>query len=87
MLFRSNLLGEPRAGLLFIDFASGELLQLQGHVTIEWAPKDALPAGALHLWRFAAERGFRRRAALALDWRFGEFAPTTLATAAWAAEN
>ena len=55
-----NLLGDPRAGLLFIDFALGELLQLQGHVTIEWAPKDALPAGALHLWRFAEGGGFER---------------------------
>ena len=82
-----NLLGDPRAGLLFIDFASGELLQLQGHVTIEWAPKDGLPAGTQRLWRFAVERGFRRRDALAFDWKFGEFAPTTLATAAWAVED
>ena len=54
----------------------GELLRLQGHVTIEWAPKDGLPAGTQRLWRFAVERGFRRRDALAFDWKFGEFAPT-----------
>jgi len=82
-----NLLGDPRAGLLFIDFASGELLQLQGRVTVEWTPKGELPAGAQRLWRFAVERGFRRRNALAFDWTFGDFAPTTLATAAWAAED
>jgi predicted pyridoxine 5'-phosphate oxidase superfamily flavin-nucleotide-binding protein len=82
-----NLLGDPRAGLLFLDFASGELLQLQGLVTIEWSPKGTLPAGAQRLWRFAVERGFRRRNALAFDWKFGEFAPTTLATATWTAED
>ena len=80
-----NLLGDPRAGLLFIDFASGDLLQLQGHVTIEWSPKGALPAGTQRLWRFAVEGGFRCRNALAFDWIFGEFAPTTLQTTAWEA--
>ena len=25
-----NLLGDPRAGLLFVDFASGDILQIQG---------------------------------------------------------
>ena len=30
-----NFLGDPRAGLLFIDFASGDLLQLQGTVAID----------------------------------------------------
>lgn len=80
-----NLLGDPRAGLLFMDFASGELLHLQGRVTIEWAPKGELPAGAQRLWRFAVEGGVRRRDALAFDWKFGDFAPTTLATAVWTA--
>ncbi len=82
-----NLLGDPRAGLLFIDFTSGELLHLQGLVTIDWSPGGAMPVGAQRLWRFAVERGFRRRDALAFDWKFGEFAPATLATAAWAAKG
>ena len=34
-----NLLGDPRAGLIFIDFASGDILQLQGTVTIDWHPE------------------------------------------------
>ena len=66
-----NLLGDPRAGLLFIDFATGDLLQLQGMVTIEW--------GEPRRWTVAVERGWRRPAALPLDWTFGEYAPTTLA--------
>jgi len=68
-----NLLGDPRAGLLFIDFANGDLLQLQGTVTIDWSNE-------LRHWRLAVERGWRRPAALPFDWRFGEYAPTTLAT-------
>lgn len=68
-----NLLGDPRAGLLFVDFATGDLLQLQGTVTIDWS-------GEPRRWRVAVERGWRRPAALPFDWRFGDFAPTTLAT-------
>jgi predicted pyridoxine 5'-phosphate oxidase superfamily flavin-nucleotide-binding protein len=66
-----NLLGDPRAGLLFVDFASGDLLQLQGTVTIEW--------GEPRRWRLAVERGWRRPGALPFDWTFGDYAPTTLA--------
>ena len=61
-----NLLGDPRAGLLFIDFATGELLQLQGKVTIDWTA-DAVP-GAQRSWHVAIERGWRRPAALPFDW-------------------
>ena len=32
-----NLVVDPRAGLLFVDFARGSLLQLTGRTTIEWA--------------------------------------------------
>lgn len=68
-----NLLGDPRAGLLFVDFATGDLLQLQGAATIHWEePRH---------WTVAIERGWRRPAALPFDWTFGEYAPTTLATA------
>jgi len=68
-----NLLGDSRASLLFLDFAVGDVLQLQGTVTIDWADRR---------WRMAVERGWRRRAALPFDWSFGGYAPTTLATAA-----
>jgi hypothetical protein len=77
-----NLLGEPRAGLLFIDFASGDILQLQGRVTVDWHP-HAAPAGAERLWRVEIERGWRRRGAFPFAWTFGDWAPTTLATGVW----
>jgi predicted pyridoxine 5'-phosphate oxidase superfamily flavin-nucleotide-binding protein len=77
-----NLLGEPRAGLLFVDFASGDLLQLQGRVAIDWHPASG-PAGTERLWRVEIERGWRRRGALPFSWTFDSFAPTTLGTGAW----
>jgi predicted pyridoxine 5'-phosphate oxidase superfamily flavin-nucleotide-binding protein len=76
-----NLLGDPRAGLLFIDFASGDLLQLQGVVTIDWTDRAAARiAGAQRSWQIKVERAWRRPHAFPFDWTFGDYAPTTLAT-------
>ncbi len=52
-----NLLGDPRAGLLLLDFERGDVLQLQGRTEIDWSE------GAGRRWRFEVECGFRRRAA------------------------
>ena len=78
-----NLLGDPRAGLLFIDFASGDILQLQGRAAIDWHSEGNGPAGAERLWRVEIARAWRRRGAFPFTWRFGDFAPTTLATGTW----
>ncbi len=37
-----NLAGHPRAGLLFVDFGRGDLLQLTGRAEIRWEPETAL---------------------------------------------
>jgi len=34
-----NLLGHPRAGLLFVDFERGDLLQVTGRARVQWAPE------------------------------------------------
>lgn len=79
-----NLLREPRAALLFVDFATGTLLQLQGEVEIVWqGPELAQLDGAERLWRFHVKRGWRRPGALRLRWSAPEFAPTTLQTGLW----
>ncbi len=78
-----NLLGDPRAGLLFIDFDSGDLLQLQGLATIEWTSNPDV-AGAQRTWRLRLERVLRQRDAFPFAWTFGDYAPTTLATGTWA---
>jgi predicted pyridoxine 5'-phosphate oxidase superfamily flavin-nucleotide-binding protein len=75
-----NLIGEPRASLLFIDFATGDLLQLQGTVTIDWSAAAPID-GAERSWRFAVVRGWRRRAATPLRWSFVDYSPATPASA------
>jgi uncharacterized protein len=37
-----NLLGHPRAGLLFVGFEHGDLLQLTGRARIAWEPETAV---------------------------------------------
>lgn len=81
-----NLLEEPRAALLFVDFATGTLLQLQGVVEIIWnGPELAGLEGSQRLWRFHVKRGWWRSQALPLRWSAPEFAPTTLQTGRWTA--
>ncbi len=79
-----NLLLNPRAGLVFIDFDRGDLLQLSGATELVFAGEElAAFAGAERLWRLAVQQWVRRRGALGLRWRFGDYAPTSLATGRW----
>lgn len=78
-----NLLGDPRAGLLFIDFNNGEMLQLQGTVTIDWHGGENGPAGAERLWHVEVERVWRTPPAFPYRFSFREFAPSTLHTGIW----
>jgi predicted pyridoxine 5'-phosphate oxidase superfamily flavin-nucleotide-binding protein len=76
-----NLVSDPRAALLFVDFETGDLLHLQGRVEIDWSPTgDDL---IQRQWRLTVERAWRRPAALPLRWTFGNYSPVTLNTAAW----
>jgi len=62
-----NLVSDPRAGLVFVDFTTGDVVQLQGTTEIQWdGPEVAALDGAERLWRLHVERGWRRRAAVAL---------------------
>jgi uncharacterized protein len=79
-----NLTAEPRASLLFVDFETGDLLQLQGKVQVDWSGAAAAQfAGAERLWRFHVTRGWRRRAASPLRWSFVEYSRTTVQTGHW----
>ncbi|KQY96233.1 pyridoxamine 5'-phosphate oxidase [Caulobacter sp. Root1455] len=76
-----NLVLDPRAALLFVDFETGDLLHLQGRAEIDWRPTgDDL---IQRQWRLTVERAWRRPAALPLRWAFGDYSPVTLNTAAW----
>ncbi|WP_348748072.1 pyridoxamine 5'-phosphate oxidase family protein [Pseudomonas rhodesiae] len=75
-----NLAANPVAGLLFIDFDTGDVLQLVGRTTLILdGPQVALFEGAQRVWTVTVEHVVRRTAALALRWRFAEFSPFSLA--------
>lgn len=61
-----NFLLNPKAGLIFSDFDSGDLLQLTGKVELLWEDDAEIQAfqGAQRGWRFTVEKGVRLTAAL-----------------------
>jgi len=79
-----NLMAEPRASLLFVDFQTGDLLQFQGMAEVDWRGEAAARiAGAERLWRFHIHRGWRRKAASPLRWAFVDYSRTTAQTGVW----
>jgi predicted pyridoxine 5'-phosphate oxidase superfamily flavin-nucleotide-binding protein len=80
-----NLVEDPRAALLFVDFETGDLLHLRGRVEIDWEPAagQVWPEGVQRQWRFFPQEAWRRPSALPLRWTFGDFSPVTLMTKAW----
>lgn len=80
-----NLVEDPRAGVTFVDFGSGDLLQLTGRVEIVWdGPEVRAFKGAQRAWRFRIDEGVRLSDAVPLRWTYHDAAPTTLATGTWA---
>lgn len=82
-----NLALNPRAGVLFIDFETGDLLSLTGRAEVVWEgeglPSLAAFEGAQRAWRFQVESGWRLREALPLRWRFRDWSPHALITGTW----
>ncbi|WP_420426560.1 pyridoxamine 5'-phosphate oxidase family protein [Algiphilus sp.] len=81
-----NFLLHPKAGLCFVDFETGDMLLLTGHVDILWDgdPAIAYFKGAERAWRVRVTRGVMLRGAMPLQWRFGEYSPNSLMTGTWA---
>ncbi|RAU44300.1 MULTISPECIES: pyridoxamine 5'-phosphate oxidase family protein [unclassified Pseudomonas] len=79
-----NFLLNPRAGLLFIDFATGELLHVAGEVTLILdGPEVAAFQGAERLWQVKVRKVLRRPTALRSRWSFEGFSPNSLMTGDW----
>ena len=79
-----NFLVNPKAGLLFIDFETGDILSLTGTVEILWDDPDALHfEGAERLWQFKVDHGFRLKNALSNEWEFSGNSTTTDLTGTW----
>ncbi len=65
-----NLMLNRRAGLLFIDFDTGDLLHLAVSGTVVWdGPEVAAIEGAERLMQLRVERAVRRPGALPLRWQ------------------
>jgi ferredoxin-NADP reductase/predicted pyridoxine 5'-phosphate oxidase superfamily flavin-nucleotide-binding protein len=80
-----NLLASGRAGLLFPDFESGDVLQLSGAADVLFdGPRVAAFAGAERLWRVRPERVVRRRGALRWRAAVDEVSPFVAPTGTWA---
>jgi uncharacterized protein len=81
-----NFMINPRAGLVFVDFERGDLLQLTGTAQVVLDdPEIATFRGAERLWRFTPRRTVYRADALPLRWTFEQngWSPESLRTGNW----
>ncbi len=79
-----NLMTNPRAGLLFIDFENGDLLQINAKAEIVFdGPEVVAFQGAERLLRLHVYKIIRRRKALAFRARFREFSPNSSMMGSW----
>ncbi len=79
-----NLLLNPKAGLLFVDFTSGGLLYMTGVAETIWDGADlASFEGAERLVRFRLDTLIRLDGALPFRWDFEEYSPVLERTGVW----
>lgn len=79
-----NIAVNPRAGLIFVDFAAGAILTLTGEAAVIWdGPELAAFAGARRLLRFGVTNGRAIADAVPLRWSAPEPAQQLAATGAW----
>lgn len=64
---------DPRAGMVFLDFESGRVLQLTGQVSVDWNNPGASErtGGTERLWRFTVESWIEHR--VPVNWRWEAF--------------
>ena len=80
-----NILLNPRAGLLFVDFRNGDLLSITGTAEIIWDGSEVRSfQGAERLVRFSLDEGLLLERAVPIDWRFTGWSPTLDRTGSWA---
>jgi hypothetical protein len=79
-----NILLEPRAGLLFVDFDGGEVLYLSASAEVVWDGEEVRAfAGAERLVRLHVEETIRVESSLPLRFAFGDYSPSLDATGSW----
>jgi len=83
-----NLALEPRAGLLFPDYAAGDLLYLAATGEIIWdGPELATFEGAQRLMRLDVTRAIRLPGALPFRWSAPDYSPALERTGVWMPER
>ncbi|HET7461474.1 MAG TPA: pyridoxamine 5'-phosphate oxidase family protein [Longimicrobium sp.] len=71
-----NIVANPAAGLLLVDFERGRTLQLTGHASVTWdAPWLAKAPGAARGIEFRVRAAVEIADGNPLRWRFGEYSP------------
>lgn len=68
MMTLGNLLEEPSAGLLFVDWTTGGALQVTGRARIDWDPGLDAPPGAQRMVHLAVDRVVQRDVVVPLQW-------------------
>ena len=79
-----NMLVNPKAGLVFVDFSTGDELQLTGDARVILDSSEITAfQGAERLWQFKPRRVIFRKEALPLRWSEGGASPHSLKTGDW----
>src|SRR6202012_5412373 len=81
-----NFLINPRAGIVFVDFETGDLLQMTGEARVDLtSPEITAFQGAERLWYFTPRRVLYRKGALPVRWTFeaNGWSPNSLMTGSW----
>ncbi len=79
-----NILVNPNVGLLFVDFETGDVVQLTGQATIHFDDKPDGFDGAERYWEFELKQGHILPQALPFEFEFDAYSPNTLMTGSWA---
>lgn len=79
-----NIVLNPKAGFLFVDFETRDLLYLTGEAEIVWEGAELHAfVGAERLIRFRVDESIRVSESLPLRFRFGDYSPMLERTGSW----
>ncbi|NVK57776.1 MAG: 2Fe-2S iron-sulfur cluster binding domain-containing protein [Alteromonadaceae bacterium] len=78
-----NFMLNPAAGLLFIDFESGDIVTMTGTANILWDDNQHHFKGAERLWQFTLKHGYVLKAAMPYRFRLQDYSPNSLMTGTW----
>lgn len=79
-----NIAVNPVAGLLFVDFESGDLLYLTGSAKVIWdGDERSAFVGAERLVSFTLDEGILVEDAMPIRWDFLEYSPSLDTTGSW----